>query len=192
MLITIVGVGALGSHLVQLIRNEKVDIRVVDFDRVEQKNVASQFHGKAGVGKTKVEALRQAMDFLFKRSIQTNSNKVVHDNVAQVLAGSDLVVDCLDNGASRRLIQDYVRKNNIPCLHGALAAGGEFGRVIWDEHFVVDDEPAGGAPTCEDGEFLPFIAIVSAYLAFAVKAFVVTKQTKKVGFSISPGGTIQV
>lgn len=56
-MIVIVGVGALGSHLVQFIRNEQVDIRIIDFDRVEQKNVMSQFHGKPGVGKSKVAAL---------------------------------------------------------------------------------------------------------------------------------------
>jgi molybdopterin/thiamine biosynthesis adenylyltransferase len=203
MMITVVGVGALGSHLVQFLRSlktpdgQEVSLRAVDFDRVEQKNLASQFHGKPGVGKLKVDALKQTMDFLYKRPIQTNSNKVVADNISAVLLPHDavnlplahLVVDCLDNGVSRRLVQAYVRAHNIPCLHGALAAGGAFGRVIWDEGFVVDDETAG-VPTCEDGEFLPFIALTSAYLAQAVQEFVTTKQ--KVGWSISPGGAFRV
>ena len=68
-MIVIVGVGALGSHLVQFMRNEKIEIKIIDFDRVEQKNVMSQFHGKPGVGKSKVDALKQAMDFFFKTSI---------------------------------------------------------------------------------------------------------------------------
>ena len=203
MMITVVGVGALGSHLVQFLRSLKtadgrlVNLRAVDFDRVEQKNLASQFHGKPGVGKLKVDALKQTMDFLYKRPIQTNSNKVVADNIGAVLLPPDainlptahVVVDCLDNGASRRLVQGYVRQHSIPCLHGALAAGGTFGRVIWDEGFVVDDETAG-APTCEDGEFLPFIALTSAYLARAVQEFTLTG--KKVGFSVSPAGAFLV
>lgn len=203
MMITVVGVGALGSHLIQFLRSLKtsdgrpVNLRAVDFDRVEQKNLASQFHGKPGVGKLKVDALKQTMDFLYKRPIQTNSHKVVADNIGAVLLPPDainlttahVVVDCLDNGASRRLVQSYVREHGIPCLHGALAAGGTFGRVIWDEGFIVDDETAG-APTCEDGEFLPFIALTSAYLARAVQEFVLTG--KKVGFSISPAGAFLV
>lgn len=184
MIIHIIGVGALGSHLVQFIRNEKADIRIIDFDRVEQKNVASQFHGKPGVGKTKVEALKQVMDFLFKRLVQVNSNKVVEDNIDAILGRGDLVVDCLDNGKSRKLVQDYVRKHKIPCLHGALAPGGEFGRVIWDEQFVIDDEAGMGAATCEDGEFLPFIALTAACMARAVQVFLA--DGKKVGFSIAP------
>src|SRR5574342_1053124 len=97
-MIVIVGVGALGSHLVQFIRNEKVDVKIIDFDRVEQKNVMSQFHGKPGVGKNKAAALQQAMEFMFKRQLAAVSNKLVADNIDVLLKGATLVVDCLDNG----------------------------------------------------------------------------------------------
>jgi molybdopterin-synthase adenylyltransferase len=189
-MIVIVGVGALGSHLVQFVRNEKVDIKIIDFDRVEQKNVLSQFHGKPGVGKNKVAALQQTMDFLFKRQLAGVSHKLVVENIDALMKGATLVVDCLDNGASRKLVQDYVRKHKLPCLHGALAPGGEFGRSIWDEQFTIDSEVGAGAATCEDGEFLPFIALTAAYLARSVQLFL--KDGKKVGFSISPIGVIAI
>ena len=181
---------ALGSHLVQFIRNEKVDIKVVDFDRVEQKNVMSQFHGKPSVGKSKVDALKQTMDFLFKRPIAVVGNKLVENNIDALMKGATLVVDCLDNGASRKLVQDYVRKHNLPCLHGALAPGGAFGRSIWDEQFVIDSEVGAGAATCEDGEFLPFIALTAAHMARSIQLFL--KERWKVGFSISPVGTVAI
>lgn len=189
-MIVIIGVGALGSHLVQFIRNEKVDIKIVDFDRVEQKNVMAQFHGKPGVGKSKVLALQQTMDFLFKRQLAVVSNKLVENNVDALLKGATLVVDCLDNGASRKLVQDYVRSHGLPCLHGALAPGGAFGRVVWDEQFMIDSEVGAGAATCEDGEFLPFIALTAAYMARSVQLFL--KDGKKIGFSISPVGALAI
>ena len=189
-MIVIIGIGALGSHLVQFIRNEKVDIKIVDFDRVEQKNVMSQFHGKPGVGKNKVDALKQTMDFLFKRNLQIVSHKLVENNVDVLMKDATLVIDCLDNGASRKLVQDYARKHNLPCLHGALAPGGAFGRVVWTEQFVIDSEVGVGAATCEDGEFLPFIALTAAYLARSVQLFL--KDKKKVGFSISPVGVVAI
>jgi hypothetical protein len=189
-MITIVGVGALGSHLVQFIRNEKVDIKVIDFDRVEQANVMSQFHGKPSVGKNKVAALQQTMDFLFKRNLQVVSHKLVENNIDVLLKDATLVVDCLDNAASRKLVQDYVRVHNLPCLHGALAPGGAFGRVIWDPAFVIDSEVGAGAATCEDGEFLPFIALTAAYMARSVQLFL--KDGKQIGFSISPVGAIAI
>jgi len=188
--VCVVGVGALGSHLVQFIRNEAVDVKVIDMDRVEQKNVASQFHGKPGVGKSKVAALQQTMDFLFKRPIATISNKLVAANIDVILKGASLVVDCLDNGTSRKLVQDHARARGLPCLHGALAPGGAFGRSIWDEHFVVDSEVGAGAATCEDGEFLPFIALTAAYMARSVQLFL--RDGTRVGFSISPVGAVAV
>jgi hypothetical protein len=80
-------------------------------------------------------------------------------------------VDCLDNAASRKLVQDFVRANKIPCLHGALAPGGELGRVVWDELFVIDSEDSAGQATCEGGEHLPFVGQVGAQLAAAVALF---------------------
>lgn len=75
--IVVVGVGALGSHVVQALRNVEATLRVIDFDRVEQRNVASQFHGKPNVGKLKVQSLQQSMKFLFGRDIGIVSHKLV-------------------------------------------------------------------------------------------------------------------
>jgi molybdopterin/thiamine biosynthesis adenylyltransferase len=182
--ITIIGAGALGSHLVQALRNEDVELKVVDFDRVEMKNVASQFHFKNSVGKKKTEALKQAMQFCYGRKIEAVGNKLTADNDAQLLGGADLLVDCLDNGEARRVVQAFARANKVPCIHGALAADGGFGRVVWDEHFVIDDESGAGAATCEEGEFLPFIQIVSSYLAYAVQSFI--KEDRKTSYHIAP------
>lgn len=188
-LVTIAGVGALGSHTVQLIRNEEVKIKCIDFDHVERKNVLSQFHGKAAVGKNKAQALKQSINFLFGTKVEAVPHKITKDNVEQLLGESNLVIDCLDNAKSRKLIQDFVRKEHIPCVHGALAADGLFGQVIWDENFTIDLEPGNGTPTCEDGEHLAFIAIVSSYLSQAVHMFL--SNTKKMGFQVNPNGAIR-
>jgi molybdopterin/thiamine biosynthesis adenylyltransferase len=192
--VIIVGVGALGSHLAQFLRNE-ANLFVIDFDRVEAKNVLSQFHGKPNVGKNKVTSLGQLTNYLWGHKVDGATVKLVDNNVDALLGRefrwpenivrkADLIVDCLDNGAARRLVQAYVRKHNVPCLHGALAADGGFGRVIWDEHFQIDDEDAAGAPTCEDGAHLPFIAMVSAFLAKSAQTFLA--NGKRQGWSIAP------
>ncbi len=188
--IVIVGVGALGSHVVQFLRNVDATIRVVDFDRVEQRNVMAQFHGKPSVGKAKVQSLQQAMNFLFARKIEAVPHKLVENNAKEILGSADLVIDCLDNGASRRVVQALVRSATIPCLHGALAADGSFGSALWDEHFVIDDVTGGGGKTCEDGEHLPFILKVSAELASSAQTFL--KTGRKVGFNHHPGGSIKI
>jgi molybdopterin/thiamine biosynthesis adenylyltransferase len=187
--ITIVGVGALGSHVAQFLRNEG-NLRVIDFDRVEAKNMLSQFHGKPGGAKLKVTALHNTMNFLWGTKLDTNSNKLVENNLKALIHGdSNLVIDCVDNGATRRLIQGHVRIHGLACLHGALAADGTFGRVCWDDRFIVDDETVG-VPTCENGDQLPFIALTAAYIAYAAQKFL--REGKQVGFQISPAGTLQV
>lgn len=190
MKITVIGVGALGSHLVQALRNEDATLRIIDHDRVEMKNVASQFHFKNATGKKKVEALKQAMQFCYGRKLEVVGHKLTADNVEQLLGGADLLVDCLDNGEARRLVQGFARAHDIPCLHGALAADGGFGRVVWDEDFTIDDESGAGAATCEDGEFLPFIGITAFYLAYAAQQFV--RDGRRAGFSISPAGVEKI
>ena len=189
-MITIVGIGALGSHLIPLIRGVGEPLRLIDFDHVEDKNIQSQFHAKGSIGKLKVQAMQQVMAFLWGTKVETVPHKLVADNVEQLLGKSTPIVDCLDNGATRRLVQAFARKTNIPCLHGALAANGAFGRVVWTEQFKIDDEADAGAPTCEDGNFLPFINLVSSYMAMAVQAFI--KDGKKIGFHIYPSGAQQI
>lgn len=184
--IVIVGVGALGSHVVQFLRNVEATLRVIDFDRVEQKNVLSQFHSKASVTKSKVLGLQQTMNFLFGVKIEITPHKLVAENASTILKG-DLIIDCLDNGEARRIVQNYARTTSTPCLHGALAADGGFGRVVWDENFKIDEASGTGA-TCEDGAHLPFIAITSAHLAYAAQEFLLSGVQR--GYQVHPGGVI--
>ena len=181
--ITIIGVGALGSHVAQFLRNEG-KLRVVDFDQVEAKNTLAQFHSKASIRQRKATALSSMMNFLWGVKVDANTNKLVENNAEQLIGTPSLVIDCLDNGAARRHVQRYTRQENLPCLHGALAAGGAFGRVIWSENFAVDDEDAAGAPTCEDGGHLPFIVTVASLVAASAQHFLATG--KKRGWTIAP------
>jgi len=186
--IVIVGVGALGSHLVQFLRNMDVKIRVIDFDRVEQKNTQSQFHSRNAVGKNKAQVLSQLMHFLFNFKLEVIPHKLNKDNTEQLLKGADLIIDCLDNAEARELVQNYARKNNVNCLHGALSANGDFGRVEWDESFIIDKETLGAA-TCENGEHLPFIVMTASFLAQAVKNFLT--NGKHTNFQITPVNAIK-
>lgn len=188
MRIVIIGVGALGSHFALSSRNLG-DLVLVDGDRVEMKNVLSQVHTKLGVGKNKTVSLSQVLS-LFDKKTTTMPVMVTQANVDVVLQKADLVVDCMDNGRSRRLVQDAVRGARIPCIHGAVDAQGTFGRVIWDQDFVVDDEDVTGAPTCEDGENLPFSALVASYLTMSVRDFV--RTGRMVSYQIYPGGVTRI
>lgn len=190
--VLVVGAGALGSHVVQFMRSVKdVSLRVIDDDRVDTKNTLSQFHGKPSVGKSKVVSLSQTMNFLFGIKVETIPHRLVEDNVMELVRPvglTGLVIDCLDNGASRRTLQKAVRALNVQCLHGALAADGGLGRIVWDQFFTVDDEDVQGATTCQGGEHLPFVSICAGYLAYSAQLFL--EKDQKRGFHVFPSGAI--
>lgn len=189
-MIVIVGAGALGSHVALFLRNLSQPLKVVDFDRVEQKNTLAQFHTKMSLRKNKANALAQAMAGMFTRHVQSVPHKLAKDNVNSVLKDADLVIDCTDNIAARNVIQGFVTDVDTPCLHGALSADGTFARVMWAEDFVADAEGEDGEATCIDGEHLPFFAAAAAYLAVEAQRFLSTG--KKQSFQLTPAGLVRL
>jgi len=188
--IVIVGVGALGSHLVLLARNWPHPIKVVDFDRVETKNILSQFHTKMASGRNKAQGLQQAMLGMFGLKVDAVPHKLTPDNAKAILGGAGLVIDCTDNAAARRCIQGLVRTEGIPCLHGCLSAAGDFARIVWDEHFKEDEEGTEGAATCENGDNLPFHALAAAQIAINAQVFL--KMGMKRSMMLMPDKSIRL
>lgn len=181
--VIIAGAGALGSHVALFLRNH-AHLKVVDMDRVEQKNTLSQFHSTMSVGKNKANALKDVLKFLYGTKVEAIPHEIRDDNVMNIMDKADLYIDCLDNSPARLLVQGVATYRKIACLHGGLAADGGFGRILWDEEFLTD-EGAGGA-TCEDGEHLPFIAGVASLMARTAQEYL--KSGKKMSFSVFPSG----
>ncbi len=173
MRILICGIGALGSTAVQFLRNVDAELRLVDFDRVESKNLAAQWFVKQSLSKNKAEAARLQLQNFYGPKPKTEAMGVrfAATNGAQLLADCGLALDCFDNADSRIALSEAARAANVPLVHGALAADGTFGMVRWDERFVPDRESVAGEATCEGGEHLPMIGVVGSMLARAVQDF---------------------
>jgi molybdopterin/thiamine biosynthesis adenylyltransferase len=172
MRVVICGVGALGSTAVLFIRNLEVELRLIDFDRVESKNLAAQWFVKQSVGKAKADSIRLQLANFYGHKAEAVNVRLVANNTDQLLAAADLAVDCFDNADSRSLLSEACRARSIPLLHGALAADGTFGMIRWDERFTPDRESVVGQATCEGGEHLPMIGLIGATLARAIQDFV--------------------
>jgi molybdopterin-synthase adenylyltransferase len=186
MRIVICGVGALGSTAVSLCRNLDAELRLVDFDRVESKNLAAQWFVKQSIGKNKAEAVRLQLANFYGARSEALGVRLAAANAAQLLAGCGLAVDCFDNADSRLVLAEAARARDLPLLHGAIAADGSFGLVRWDERFTPDREDTPGQPTCEGGEHLPMIGLVGATLARAIQDFV--RSGARHDYSVSLSG----
>lgn len=136
--IVVCGVGALGSTAVHGCRSLDAELRVVDFDRVEAKNLAAQWFVKQSVGKNKAEAIRLQLANFYGVRAEAFGVRLAAGNAAQLLAGCALAVDCFDNADSRVALADAARAAGVPLVHAALAGDGTFGLVRWDERFVAD------------------------------------------------------
>ena len=191
MRVCVVGVGALGSHVALFARNWDVALYIIDFDKVEAKNVQSQFHTAMGLRRNKALAFQQTMQGLYQRDVKATSAKLSKDNVQQLLGPNGLVIDCTDNAEARTLIQCHCGvitadlttdpakplESAIPCLHGCLSADGSLARAVWTEHFTVDGGGDGGA-TCEDGQNLPFHGMAGGLIAQVAQRFLETGEKK--------------
>lgn len=185
--ITLIGLGALGSHAALGLRNVG-HVKLVDFDLVEQKNTLAQFHTKMSLRRNKAKALQQAFQGFWGIKVETVPYKVTNDNVVVILGGSDLVIDCTDNIAARSCIKDFCVKLNIPLLHGAMNEDGTFAQVVWTEEFEV--EAGAGGATCEDGENLPFHLLVGAYIAQVAKIFL--DSGKRINWQIGASSAMRI
>lgn len=188
--VVIVGLGALGSHVMLLGRNWKANFTLVDFDRVEMKNTQAQFHTKMGLRQNKALALAKTLQGLYGMKVKAIPHKLTEDNAETLLRGSSLVIDCTDNIEARGLIQGTCKRYDIPCLHGCLSADGNFMRAVWTENFVPDAESFEGEVTCEDGENLPFHAMAAGSIATVAQRFLV--DGVKESWQLIPGAFVRL
>lgn len=172
MKIVFCGVGAIGSHAATLCRNLEAELCFVDLDRVEAKNLLAQAFVKPSLGKNKAEALKLQLLNLHGVKSTAFAVRLTAQNVAELTAGADLLVDAFDNVGSRKLLSDHARARGLALVHAGISGDGTFGLVRWDERFVPDEEDHAGQATCEGGEHLPLLGLLAATLARSIQDFV--------------------
>jgi molybdopterin/thiamine biosynthesis adenylyltransferase len=134
--VTVCGAGALGANLVEsLARSGFERLRVIDRDRVEERNLSTQPYYYNDRGAFKARILAHALYRATRVEVEAHQEELTNDNVARLLDESQLVVDAFDNSAARQILTDYCRQNSTACLHAGLA--GDYSEVIWNEIYRV-------------------------------------------------------
>lgn len=147
--LTVCGAGAVGSNLVDnLVRQGVRRVQVIDFDRVETRNVGTQTYGESDAGAFKVEVLQAEVFRAVGIEIAAVRKRLTADNVGRLLGGAEIVIDGFDNHDSRAAVTKHCREAGLPCLHVGLSA--DYAEVIWNEHYrVPGDVVEPGADVCE-------------------------------------------
>jgi molybdopterin/thiamine biosynthesis adenylyltransferase len=134
--VAVCGAGALGANLAEsLVRMGFKELRVVDRDRIEERNLSTQPFYRSDAGAFKVRVLANALYRALGVEVDAQSEELTARNASKLLAGRALVVDAFDNSASRRVLKEYAVGAGVHCLHAGLA--GDYAEVIWNEVYRV-------------------------------------------------------
>jgi molybdopterin-synthase adenylyltransferase len=137
--VTICGAGALGANLAEnLVRAGFSKLKVIDRDRIEERNLSTQPYYRSDVGAFKSKILANNLYRAIGTKIEAETKELTAANAAQLLKESGLIVDVFDNSTSRQTVKDYADQTGIPCLHAGLSA--DYAEIIWNDFYRVPSD----------------------------------------------------
>ncbi len=121
--VLLLGAGGLGSPAALYLAAAGVGtIGIIDMDVVDESNLQRQIlHNLDRVGERKVDSARTTLEAMNPDlEVITFDERLGADNIMDILAGFDVVVDGADNFPSRYLLNDASVKLGIPVVHGSI------------------------------------------------------------------------
>ncbi len=108
----IAGAGGLGSNCaLNLVRVGVSKLTIVDFDFVDPTNLDRQFYFHDQVGMPKTEALKKNLERINPDAeIEIIKTKIEKNNVGKLFGSSDIVAECLDVAASKKMLVEELLK----------------------------------------------------------------------------------
>ncbi len=158
--VLIIGTGGLGSPVSLYLGAAGVGtIGLMDFDVVEVSNLQRQIvHGHSTIGNLKVNSAKaRLLDINAHIQVNTHPEPLNADNAIEIIQEYDLVIDALDNFATRYLVNDACVMLGKPLVSGSIYQfdgqvsvynhnGGPCYRCLFPE-----SPPAELAPDCSAG-----------------------------------------
>jgi len=184
ILVCICGCGAIGANLAEaLARMGILYMRLIDCDRVDMRNLSTQPWWRIDVGQLKARLLSGLLYRAAGCRAEAITERLTDDNASKLLRDAGLVVDCFDNSASRKAVQNAARKKNIPCLHVGFSGDG-YGEVIWDEFYTVPDDTHLADP-CDYAFTRPLMHLLVGISVEVIVRFLLTNQRRNFTVTLS-------
>jgi molybdopterin/thiamine biosynthesis adenylyltransferase len=174
--IALVGCGATGSALASLLSRAGVGyLRIIDRDYVEPSNLQRQvLFDEADAAESlpkAIAAARKIATFNSEITVEPHAADLTPDNVEDLLAEVDIILDGTDNFETRYLINDYAVSENLPWIYAAGVASYAVAMTILPGETaclacIFPDSPRGVVETCDTSGILNsavnFVASVAA------------------------------
>ncbi|NEO79107.1 ThiF family adenylyltransferase [Moorena sp. SIO4G3] len=134
--VTVCGAGALGANITEnLARSGFGKLKVIDCDRIEERNLSTQPYYRSDIGAHKAKILANSLYQAVGVKLEAKVKELTTANSKQLLKNSTLVIDTFDNSVARQAVKDYCDNSQIPCLHVGLAE--DYSEIIWNENYRV-------------------------------------------------------
>jgi molybdopterin-synthase adenylyltransferase len=134
--VAVVGLGGLGGVVVEILARQGIGaVTLIDGDCFEESNLNRQLLCTMDrLGMPKAQAAAERVQRI-NPSVSTRAHGLflTADNAPQLLAGSALVVDCLDNLPTRFAVETACRRLNVPLVSAAVAGATGQLTVIFPE-----------------------------------------------------------
>ncbi|MDQ4037835.1 MAG: adenylyltransferase/sulfurtransferase MoeZ [Actinomycetota bacterium] len=158
-----VGAGGLGSPTLLYLAAAGVGtLGIVEFDVVDESNLQRQIiHGTSDVGKSKGRSAKESIAEVNPLvTVVLHETRLDSDNVLDIFAQYDLIVDGTDNFATRYLVNDACVLLDKPYVWGSIFRFDGQVSVFWDSRgpnyrdLYPVPPPPGMAPSCAEGGVL--------------------------------------
>lgn len=121
--VLLIGAGGLGSPAAYYLAAAGVGtLGLIDADIVDESNLQRQIlHNTSRIGRLKVDSARETIEALNPDvNVVTINDRLTKDNVAELVAQYDLILDGTDNFPTRYLLNDASVIANKPVIHGSV------------------------------------------------------------------------
>lgn len=168
--ITVVGAGGLGSAALNYLVAAGVGfIRIIENDFVSLSNLQRQIlYTTDDLGRAKASAATDRLSRINPQcQIDAVTDRLDTLNAETLLSGSQLVVDCTDNYATRYVIDDFCSARRVPMIYGtAEQIGGQVSVFNTGRAGSYRDlYPTAPAQKSEVGVLPPMVGIVGSFQA---------------------------
>lgn len=129
--VAVAGLGGLGGFVTEALARMGIGhLILIDGDVFEEHNLNRQLlSGEAVLGEAKADAAaRRVAEVNSAVEVTAHTAMLSGENLPQLLAGADVVVDALDRLPTRLILQEGTQALNIPMVHGSIA--GFLGQVM--------------------------------------------------------------
>ncbi len=161
--VLVIGAGGLGSPALLYLAAAGVGtLGIVEFDTVDESNLQRQIiHGQSDIGKSKAQsALESVAEVNPLVKVEVHDVRLDNDNVMEIFAGYDLILDGTDNFATRYLVNDAAVLSHKPYVWGSIFRFEGQASVFWADHgpqyrdLYPEAPPPGMVPSCAEGGVL--------------------------------------